>query len=68
MRLVPVYLCFSYRAIREPYERKAFQFSPVTSAEQLRENAEIANPMAGCDGFDIVNRTKNLKLHERTLP
>ena len=45
MRLVPVYLRFGYRAIREPNEGEALQLSPVTGTEELRQNAEIADPV-----------------------
>ena len=63
MGLVPVYLCFSHRAIYEPDGGEPFQLPLVTPTEQLGQNRQIADTMPGRDRFYVPYLAKNSELH-----
>lgn len=63
MRLVPVYLGFSYRAIRELDGGEAFHFPPVAATKKFCEDVKIADSMADGDSLCTAYVTEKFEPH-----
>jgi len=62
MSLVPMYLGPAHRAIRQSYNREAFQLTPATVAKTCSQFAELSNSRTNRDGYYLAYAADNFEL------